>query len=396
MDLTLINPTESKTKIQTNNWSNSITQNTRKMKKLIILTLIIGLSNRSKAEGMYETDTIIVEFGDNSKLVIYVESDEDLKALEAYDINEMISELNMSIASSDDNTEYLQITDDSGTRFLKDTTIQVNDSRVKYYADEDIDDDEINISLGSTDIRIKDNDYDDYDRRDWRPRRNRSFDRNNSFMMDLGMNNWLEDGNFPDQNNQPYAVKPFGSWYMALRSVQKTPVGGALFINWGAGISWYNWKFENADARVIKNNTETDFVLNTASNVSGIKSKLGATYLNVEIVPMLDFSYGRRKVKDIDAGNVRITRYKKRGVRIGLGGYAGYRIASWSKFVFEEDGDRDKSKEKSNYFLNNVRYGVRAQFGIKGMDFFANYDLNEVFSAGNGPKLNAVSFGVTF
>lgn len=362
----------------------------------------------SKAEDMYETDTIIVEFGDNSKLVIYVESDEDLKALESYDINEMISELNMSIASSDDNTEYLQITDDSGTRFLKDTTIQLNDSRVKYYADEDIDEDE-NINTGSIDIRINgnDNDGDDYDQ-SWRSGsdrgrsygrdRGRSFgrDRGNSMVFDLGLNNWLEDGDFPDQNNQPYAVKPFGSWYVAIRSVQKTPVGGAFFINWGAGISWYNWKFENADARVVKNDTQTDFVLNTASNVSGIKSKLGATYLNVEFIPMLDFSYGRRKAKDIDAGNVRITRYKKRGVRIGLGGYAGYRIASWSKFVFEEDGDRDKSKEKSNYFLNNVRYGVRAQFGIKGMDFFANYDLNEVFSAGNGPKLNAVSFGVTF
>lgn len=367
----------------------------------------------SKAEKMYETDTVIVEFGNNSKLIIYVNSDEDLAALEEYDINAMIAELNMNIASTQD-ANYLQITDESGTRFLKDTTIQVQNDGVKYYNDRDevedsyADNNSSRISIGNIDLDIDndvfdDDDFDiDLDNKKWTERKHskRSFDRRRNrtrhyFEIDLGLNNWLEDGGFPDENNQLYAVKPFGSWYVALRSIQKTSVGGPLFINWGGGISWYNWKFENANVNIQKGTDGIVFFENPDPTINGIKSKLAASYINIEFMPMLDFSYGKRKVKELDAGSVRITRYKKRGIRIGIGGYAGYRLASWSKFVFKENGDKDKDKEKSNFFLNNVRYGIRAQIGFKGMDFFANYDLNEVFSAGSSPKLNAISFGIT-
>ena len=46
--------------------------------------------------------------------------------------------------------------------------------------------------------------------------------------------------------------------------------------------------------------------------------------------------------------------------------------------------------------MNNLRYGLRLQFGFRDTDFFFNYDLNELFSAGKGPKVNAFSFGVSF
>ena len=39
-----------------------------------------------------------------------------------------------------------------------------------------------------------------------------------SFNFDLGTNNYLEDGKFPDSNNQPYSVRPWGSWYVAAGS----------------------------------------------------------------------------------------------------------------------------------------------------------------------------------
>lgn len=36
------------------------------------------------------------------------------------------------------------------------------------------------------------------------------------------------------------------------------------------------------------------------------------------------------------------------------------------------------------------------QIGVRSADFFINYDMNELFATGKGPKLNAFSFGVTF
>ena len=76
--------------------------------------------------------------------------------------------------------------------------------------------------------------------------------------------------------------------------------------------------------------------------------------------------------------------------------YAGYRLGSRAKYVFREDDDRERVKDRTNFYVNNWRYGVRFQVGYRGLDLFANYDLNELFVEGRGPELNAFSFGIVF
>ena len=78
---------------------------------------------------------------------------------------------------------------------------------------------------------------------------------------------------------------------------------------------------------------------------------------------------------------------------ISFGGYASYRLASWSKTV--EDKSGDKNKETSNFNLNQIRYGLRAEFAIRKFpDLFFNYDLNPMFETGTGLKMNGFSFGL--
>ena len=81
--------------------------------------------------------------------------------------------------------------------------------------------------------------------------------------------------------------------------------------------------------------------------------------------------------------------------RIGIGPYVGYRIDSYSKNVIEVDGEKHKDRNHENFYLDNFRYGLRLQIGFRDTDLFFNYDLNELFTAGKGPKLNAFSFGIT-
>ena len=52
--------------------------------------------------------------------------------------------------------------------------------------------------------------------------------------FDFGLNNYLNsNGEFPDENNALYAVKPVQSWYVAVGLLNKTHVAGPLFIDWG-------------------------------------------------------------------------------------------------------------------------------------------------------------------
>lgn len=205
--------------------------------------------------------------------------------------------------------------------------------------------------------------------------------------FDLGMNNWLEDGKFPNDNNALYSVRPWGSWYFAINSIYDTKITGPLHLEWGVGVSWYNFKFENAGTRISEGNNTV--VFNEApADVDTKKSKLTATYVNASFVPVLKF--GNKRHHNHHHGHWHGFK-NDGGFRIGAGGYAGYKIDSYTKTV---SGDDNKDKDHDGFYLNNLRYGARVQIGFRGMDFFANYDLNEVFVDNKGPSLNAFSFGV--
>ena len=102
-------------------------------------------------------DTVIIEFGNNSKMVIYLRDKEDLDALLDYDINAMLEDLSMTIDSAEKDTNYLVLQDDSGERYLSDTTIVMTDE------DHQEDDrhiepkeEEINIKIGNIKLSGKD------------------------------------------------------------------------------------------------------------------------------------------------------------------------------------------------------------------------------------------------
>jgi hypothetical protein len=156
------------------------------------------------------------------------------------------------------------------------------------------------------------------------------------------------------------------------------------------GVSWYNFKFQNDATVITKDDGDVKGVYfnEDIRDVSFIKSKLSVTYINASLVPIIDVGGYNRKARFWDSHNS--------AFRFGVGPYVGYRIGSSTKLVYKEEGDREKDKEHDNFYLNNLRYGVRVQIGIRSTDFFFNYDLNELFATNKGPKLNAFSFGVIF
>jgi hypothetical protein len=208
-----------------------------------------------------------------------------------------------------------------------------------------------------------------------------------SFNFDLGTNNYLADGKFPDKDNALYSVRPWGSWYVAANSIQRTRIASKFFIEWGIGLSWYTFKFQEDNVLIEKDDTGIQFKEDTR-DVNFKKSKLSASYVTASLIPVIDFR-GRGKKPRIWDGH-------SSSFRIGAGPYVGYRIGSRSKLVYEEDGDREKDKNKDSFYLNNFRYGARVQIGFRSTDLFFNYDFNELFSEGKGPSLNAFSFGVIF
>ena len=344
--------------------------NSRRIKyklNYLLLVMVLILTTTAQAQNEEVADTVIVNFGTSSKMVFYINDKGDLESLQQYDLNAIANDLAVKLSATDSAAQH----GEAGEQFLKDSTNNVIEEQQEPEGNE---------------TSEPEDDADEEDDRELVKR----YGTRHAFDFDLGFNNYLEDGAFPDASDQPYSVRPWGSWYFGINSMYKSQIAGKLFLEYGVGISWYNFKFQENDIRLIKDDIQTSFV-NDAAGIDYKKSKLSVTHLNINLVPVLDFgkSMRLRDAKWYNEGG-------QRRFRIGVGGYAGYRIGSRAVYVTKVEGDKKKDKDKDNFYLNNWRYGVRVQFGFRGTDFFVNYDLNELFVENKGPKLNAFSFGITF
>ncbi len=336
-----------------------------------VVFLITSLS--CFAQEQQPGDTVIVPLGESSKIIFTIRDRNDIDVLRHYNFQQLFTDIFDRLENNDSSRIAEQSPADAG--------ISENDNR---------DNDENRETAESR----EDDEYTEYSEEDdeddiakWtRSRRGRVGQTWQSYNIDLGTNNYLMDDQFPS-GGELYSVRPWGSWYIAGNSVQRTKLGQNFFVEWGLGVSWYSFKFQEDNTIIQKDELGVHFVADSR-DVEYIKSKLSATFINVSLVPVLDFGEHSRKPRIWDNHGG--------GFRFGVGPYVGYRISSKTKLVYKEDGHREKDKDRDNFYLNNLRYGFRVQIGVRSTDLFINYDMNELFAKDKGPKLNAVSFGLIF
>ena len=330
----------------------------KKMSLIGLLTIVYGTSVSAQSD-----DSVVIRVGTESKVIFMIKDKRDLETLKHYNFQALMDDMVQKLEKRDSTS----ITKPS-SEYLKDSVQKVTAVKTsENWENSNHEGDE------------------DNDRRDHRRYRGRRT--HHSFNIDLGTNNYLENGKFPDASNPLYTVKPWGSWYVGLNSVLRTRVAGKFFLEWGGGVSWYNFKFSNEKTVLTKDDNGVIFTEDSRA-LDFRKSKLTASYVNVFLVPMLDFGSNSRKSTFFDGSH-------SNSFRIGAGPYAGYRIDSYTKQMYYENGEKAKSHDHDNYYLNNIRYGLRLQIGFRDTDIFFNYDMNELFTENKGPKLNAFSFGIT-
>jgi len=335
------------------------------MNKKVVFTLLLGMM-AIFGRAQQKSDTVIVELAKTSRVIFTIKDRKDLDILKHYDFQQLFQDILVKVEKSDTSSLLKNDSATVASAEPKEENWHNNDDRDRHDNDDDDDDDD-----NDWHVNVHDRGWG----RTWQ-----------SFNFDLGTNNYLHKGRFPDSDNALYAVRPWGSWYVAATSIQRTRLGRKFFMEWGLGMSWYNFKFQQNNVLIQKDNDGVHFVEDTR-DVHFKKSKLTASYIMASLVPIIDFGDHSRKSRIWDGYD--------NSFRIGLGPYVGYRIGSHSKLVYKDDG-RQKDKDHDSFYLNNLRYGARLQVGFRATDLFLNYDLNDLFSSGKGPSLNAFSFGVIF
>jgi hypothetical protein len=357
--------------------------------KLLLTGIFIVTALITSAQ---KQDTVIVNLAKTSKIIFTVEDPDDLEVLKHYDFEKLFEDILIKIEQKKNGIEPDADSADSletATEAEPDSTFapSENESEVEGESDEYRRwREERDAGRSDNDRNYDDNDDEDSDdqNEDWRDHRwNRTWQ---AFNTDLGLNNYLEREKLPFDNDL-HSVRPWGSWYIAISSIQRSRIAKNFFLEWGLGMSWYNFKFQKDNVMLAKDEFGVEFVEDTR-DVDFKKSKLSISYIQASLIPVVDFGDHGRKPRFWDG-------YTGNSFRIGLGPYIAYRIGSHTKMVYNDDG-REKDRERDGYYLNTFRYGMRLQVGYRSTDLFFNYDLNELFQENRGPKLNAFSFGVIF
>jgi hypothetical protein len=344
-----------------------------------------------RSEVKTPNDSIIVRFGNKTRMVIYGENKKELEKILKYDLNALLKDLKIRLDSTQQDTTLI-VEEFSGSDYLKNKP--------------DLGDDKNYVRIGGRGLRIKngnksvsidhesveiseDNDtgsfnYEKLGRAarmyvpSWgsSPRK--------GFNVSLGLNTYGSNTPMALGSN-PLAVsmpdlKPFGSRYISLGYVASTTIARGqktrVHMDFGIDFSWYNLMFED-NIKIVKGQDAVSFqrVLDDQGNeIRFKKSKFTVPYVNLTFMPTLSFR--RSFVSHISAGV-----------------YGGYRLGSYSKTV--EEGSKDKKFDRVNFFANDVRYGLGFELGIRRFpDLFVNYDLNNLYDANRGPEVRMLSFGI--
>jgi hypothetical protein len=309
-----------------------------------------------------EGDTVVVKLKNKNKVMIITEKEKDLKSLKRIDINQIISDIDSSFNKSSNGEEGGEVIINIGNRDSLLVIKKVNGSAVRksYRAVIEIKDD--------NDTSKK---SDNHHKRKWYHYN----DDNDAFEIDLGWNNYLEDGALPGDNNKSYGLRPFNSNVVAFRAMKTLlkKKDGPFSLTGGLELAVNNYKYENEV--IIRKSSESVTFEPFPVNQKMIKSKLAITWLNVPL--MVHY------------------RPRKSNFHLAVGGYAGYRLGSHSKIKYEENGSERKDKVHANFYLNSLQYGARLQIGFHDVDLFVTYNFNQLFSKDRGPALTPISFGFT-
>ncbi|MGM0612951.1 MAG: GIN domain-containing protein [Bacteroidota bacterium] len=143
----------------------------------------------------------------------------------------------------------------------------------------------------------------------------------------------------------------------------------------GLGLQYNNYRFAN---NVILDN-EGDKLQGTYDKDTDrnyIKSKLVANYLTVPLI-------------------LEYTTHGKNEFHIGAGAQFAWKIGEHSKIVYEKGTNREKEKDRGDFYLNPYKLELTGRIGWGWINLFATYSVNEMFEDGKGPEMYPFTAGIT-
>lgn len=139
----------------------------------------------------------------------------------------------------------------------------------------------------------------------------------------------------------------------------------------GIGLSLERFKFKNGAILGYDDQDSLKLLIPAETTMTGLKkSQLITNYLEIPLE--LRFSSNPS-----DLG---------RSFKVAVGGRIGYLYDSFNKIKFKDtNGETKQLKDKQDWNLTKLRYGVYGKLGLGNFSLFGYYNLTPLFEEGKGP-----------
>jgi hypothetical protein len=196
-----------------------------------------------------------------------------------------------------------------------------------------------------------------------------------TFLVEIGVNRAL---NASDTFN----IGLWGSRSLNLyyqHDIKIPILKGKFSFHPGLGFSMERYKFK--DALVLEYDANEELQMQRLG-IPVLKSQFIANYIDAPLE--LRFSAN----PDDQA----------RTFKTSIGFRPGFRISSFTKVKYEENGETKQFKSKQRWNLNDFRYGVYARIGVGNVNLFGYYNLSTNFKEGEGIQgkdINTLTIGLS-
>jgi hypothetical protein len=202
------------------------------------------------------------------------------------------------------------------------------------------------------------------------------------FVFAFGLNNAIpKDG---DLENSDFRV--WGSHFYEWGLTYNTRIfkkHNLLHAKYGLSVMYNNLR--PTDNRYFQKNGDQTLLATSSFDLQ--ESRLRNVYLAVPFHLEFDFS-PKKPSKDGTSSYFRT----HESIRLGIGGYGGVRIKSKQLIHYEENGDKEKTKQKGDFNVSDFNYGLSTYIGYKAISLYCKYDMNQLLK--NNGDLNNVSLGL--
>ena len=202
-----------------------------------------------------------------------------------------------------------------------------------------------------------------------------------NIIFDLGLNVLVNKKSYLSPTGQPESLdlRTEGARYVNIGLDRDFRLGGKrspLSLTVGPNFAFNNYML-SGNNKWVNANGRTDVVRETDGRQFQ-KSKLATSSINLPLMLRLQLH---------DA-------HYRPTFTVGAGGFVGYRIKSWTKLKYTNDGTTYKDKEDGSYNMENFLYGLQGTIGYRSLEFFGKYNMNSLFKTNTGPDTQVLSFGV--